>query len=344
MPLPKHSASPKPSTSKSQQPTVLAPHGRGRQGSGTLSQPAAQNPTTQESPMSELPQPGILNEVQKVQSAQHHAGEPNPPLPPLPPQFYFRPIFTVIKDKNTAKYYHPNVRYIFSDDDTDAITEAALRSLEAEHYYDAGTIEQTTQTRRKDGSGRKKAQPPASSPPERYVVVDLQPDAGPQQDAPSSTTDKLSSVDTPTVAAQQRTQGFRVAAANSMTPSWAVLDAQLSPAPTFDSSSTSSPQTQHEPSPVGGLMLKIEGTSGLGTSVTSGAGAGGTTSRQQEKQPPQRQTMEELLEQFHKRMEELRLVVEAGGLPSKEEHQDNERDNKDVKEKGREKQEETKNV
>lgn len=254
--------------------------------------------------------------------------------PPPTPQSSFRPIFTVIKDTNTSRYHHPDVRYIFSDDDTDAITDAALRSLQAEHYESEPT-EHTTPTRRKDGNNKKKQQTPVLEPPERYIVVDLQPATEPEQDAPSVATERPPNVESPSPAAvQQRNQDFKVVSANSMNPSWAVLDAKLSPAPTFDSSSNSPPSTQEERSPVGGLMLKIEGTSGFDISSVTGA-------RQQQTQLPQGRTMDEMLEQFHRRMEELRLVVDAGGQHSQDQQEDDDEKDKDETGKGKE-QEETK--
>src|SRR5699024_8371064 len=54
------------------------------------------------------------------------SGHPSIPSHPL------NPFFTLIEDANTGEYHHPTVHYIFSDDDTDILTEAAVRSLEAE--------------------------------------------------------------------------------------------------------------------------------------------------------------------------------------------------------------------
>ncbi|PWY77038.1 hypothetical protein BO70DRAFT_70977 [Aspergillus heteromorphus CBS 117.55] len=56
---------------------------------------------------------------------QHHNNHPDTQPP-------FQPFFTLIEDAHSSEYHHPTIHYIFSDDDTDIITEAALRTLESE--------------------------------------------------------------------------------------------------------------------------------------------------------------------------------------------------------------------
>ena len=298
---PKHIASSPPSASIVQ-PTSGNPTEHGSPGHHEAAIPSTQSPLRQEVPADEGPREETPHDAPTEDlTPQPHKDTQQP----LSPQSSFRPIFTVIKDTNTSRYHHPNVRYIFSDDDTDTITQAALRSLQLDQY-DAAPIEQTTPPRRKDDASSKKKPQTVPPPPERHIVVDLQPSTDREQDNPSITTEKPPNpeVPSPSTAPHYRATDLKVVSAHSMHPSWAVLDAKLSPAPTFDSSSNSPPNTQDEPSAVGELMLNIEGTSGFDM-----AGTGG---RQQRSDAPQQRTMEEMLEQFHKRMEELRLVVEAG--------------------------------
>lgn len=47
----------------------------------------------------------------------------------LPPQD-FKPFFTLIEDADTGDVHHPTVHYVFSDDDPDLLTSAALNGLE----------------------------------------------------------------------------------------------------------------------------------------------------------------------------------------------------------------------
>jgi hypothetical protein len=66
----------------------------------------------------------------------------------LPPPD-FRPFFTLIEDPETGEHHHPTVHYIFSDDDREILTSAALDSLDTQQEEE---IE------------------------ERYLMVDLGPD------------------------------------------------------------------------------------------------------------------------------------------------------------------------
>jgi hypothetical protein len=42
----------------------------------------------------------------------------------------FRPFFTLIEDPETGEHHHPTVHYIFSDDDPEILTNAALEALD----------------------------------------------------------------------------------------------------------------------------------------------------------------------------------------------------------------------
>jgi hypothetical protein len=66
---------------------------------------------------------------QDSQPEAETAYEEAPPEALLPPPD-FKPFFTFIEDPETGEYHHPSVHYVFSDDDQDIVTEAALRALE----------------------------------------------------------------------------------------------------------------------------------------------------------------------------------------------------------------------
>ncbi|EER23089.1 hypothetical protein D8B26_004394 [Coccidioides posadasii str. Silveira] len=107
----------------------------------------------------------------------------------------FRPFFTLIEDANTSKFYHPTVHYVFSDDDTSLITEAALRSLDQQqrppHPPSKGRSAQDP-----SGKGKKKAvaeeielsssashlytgklPPPIPEAQEHIIILDVEPTA-----------------------------------------------------------------------------------------------------------------------------------------------------------------------
>ncbi|RJE23764.1 hypothetical protein PHISCL_03904 [Aspergillus sclerotialis] len=248
----------------------------------------------------------------------------------------FQPFFTLIEDLHTSEYFHPTVHYIFSDDDTDIVTEAALRSLEDEHEPPKGTRGNTVNVRDqyrdeeggKGESGRSSPRKEALLPPsipgvrDNYIILDLDgPPSDPSQESgPETGTEKAEpSVEgrSPSTSPatqqpqpnpavhqtqpehkQQQTQRYTITSSQSLTPAWQVLQTDLLPAPTFET-------TNDTTEPVGGLMLKIRGTSGLPPTIPT---------REKEREGgSQNQRLEEMMEQFAKRMEELRGVIESGG-------------------------------
>ena len=140
------------------------------------------------------------------------------------------------------------MHYIFSDDDSDLITDAALRIHDTKlQSHDAIDPDSSNQ-------------PESSSPPpqDRYILLTL---------SPSLTA---------------------ISSARSMTPDWQVLNAEISSAPTLEGASGEEGK---------GMMLRIEGTEGakrLGREEAEALG------------------LEGLVEEFGRRMEELRKVAVAG--------------------------------
>ncbi|EER40092.1 conserved hypothetical protein [Histoplasma capsulatum H143] len=242
----------------------------------------------------------------------------------------FCPFFTVIQDAHSSEYHHPTVHYVFSDDDTDLITEAALRTLEAGQGNNSLQASGNTHLREAGGNEEARAYarvsslpPPINGMQEHYIVVDIQPS---QYDAVGNRPAESSNVNTrdpansreglehnvatspPATDAAQPQFPFTLASAHSLSPFWQILNTRLCTARTFDSS-TNSPTAasasanNRSSSPVGGLMLEIEGT--------SVARFNSSTHRYQQDQNHQHR-LEEMMEQFEKRMGELRQVIAAG--------------------------------
>lgn len=238
----------------------------------------------------------------------------------------FQPFFTLIQDAHTSDHHHPTVHYIFSDDDTDIVTEAALRSLEAQHEAVPGS-------RKADGRSTNPSHNPAEHhdndnsallpPPipgvrDNYIVLDVEPvtvpAAGTTPTDPCTTAPvtagaggtksmSTSPANPSTLAAQHPPPGpsvpqpqYRVTSAKSFSPTWQVLSSEMVPAPTFDNHDTSD-------APGHGLMLKIYGTAGIPGEVGK------------DKAP----RLEDMMDQFAKRMRELQMVIDAAEVAPTEE-------------------------
>ncbi|MCJ1365067.1 hypothetical protein MMC16_004186 [Acarospora aff. strigata] len=209
----------------------------------------------------------------------------------------FTPFFTLIQDINTHENHHPTIHYIFSDDDTDLITEAALRTLDASpppltsrsssllsnhhHHHDPHTNNDpnTNDEAENDAApshprdSQHALPPPRPGVTDRYILLDLS-----------------ASLDT-------------VLTARSMTADWQVLSTQVSNAPTWDGA-----EAEGEGNGKGagkGLMLRIEGTEGVMGNVKG--------KEVKEREGDRDRDMGELVGVFEKRMGELRRLVEGVG-------------------------------
>ncbi|KAF2753027.1 hypothetical protein EJ05DRAFT_230454 [Pseudovirgaria hyperparasitica] len=120
----------------------------------------------------------------------------------LPPA-NFAPFFTVIEDTATGEHYHPSVHYIFSDDDQEIITAAAMRELGYDDSHD--------EPQEDDRSDATITILPPTQPgvKERYLLLDISPD------------------------------GQTVAETQSMSRDWQVTDTDVCAAPTWDADSGS---------------------------------------------------------------------------------------------------------
>ncbi|KZF24208.1 hypothetical protein L228DRAFT_245108 [Xylona heveae TC161] len=236
---------------------------------------------------------------------QEQEPEPEPDQDTQPPRPNFTPVFTVITDAHTGEHYHPHVHYIFSDDTSDLITAASLRTLssaspirsplggasgdvgEAEggaptdQTYDEG-IEGNNPENVEESSSVSPLPPRNPAVDERYIVLDL------------------------------NGSGDGVSSAQSLSSAWAVSSAALTPAPTWDDppvaggsgvgggSAGGGAGEQQGASGTGnngGLMLKIEGTSGIDDqSLDRGE-----------------DELQDLVGLYERRLGELKRLVEAGG-------------------------------
>lgn len=251
--------------------------------------------------------------------------QPSSPAPQPQPQHQFQPFFTLIENAHSAEYLHPTVHYIFSDDDTDIVTEAALRSLEGEQDgKKAGTRDRDedrlyrgrneggdSQDESGQSSPRKESllPPPLPGVKDNYIILDVeetsvdrqrqpQPETAEPGPAGPGTRSLSTSPATQPPYPQPQQQPYKVTSAHSLTPSWQVLQTEIVPAPTFDSNSDTSEPVN------GAMMLKIRGTPGLPAGIP-GRERDGDRERGS-------QRLEEMMDQFAKRMGELRMVIEAG--------------------------------
>ncbi|KAI9768729.1 MAG: hypothetical protein M1840_004724 [Geoglossum simile] len=157
-------------------------------------------------------------------------GQPPYPSPSLEePRPLFLPFFTLVEDSTTAEHHHPAVHYIFSDDDTDLVTEASLCAVSRRSTGLSGSSSSLQQ----DSSGSSISALPAHKPgvKERYIVLDVGP------------------------------SGDTVVAAHSLTSDWQVLGVDVTNAPTWVAEDENAGGAAAGGN-VMGLMLRIEGTEG----------------------------------------------------------------------------------
>ncbi|RHZ53733.1 uncharacterized protein CDV56_105699 [Aspergillus thermomutatus] len=312
---------------------------RGFSGPKTLSRPQSfdRPPTAQR--VSHHPEQQTTYDV-AGETSSLHPGDDDRHETSSASQPSFQPFFTLIEDANTSEYYHPTVHYIFSDDDTDIVTEAALRALESEQDSSpdpskskAKSANNQPTMHQQEAAGNETARPEDDEPPspkkepllppptpgvrDNYIILDMElanpddakhPSSDPARGASTAgmTTISTSPAAQGTLLHQQSPpplhglpssqHQFNVISAHSLTPAWQVLSTQVIPAPTFDNNATG-----EQPSN-GGLMLKIHGTPGLPVTMFG-------KDRDKERGS---QRLEDMMEQFGKRLGELRQVIEAG--------------------------------
>lgn len=110
----------------------------------------------------------------------------------------FQPFFVLIENSLTSEHYHPSIYYIFADDDTEIITEAACQALaqdDAQHV---------TSEHEEDN----KLPAVSDDVREHYILLDVQPCEGGSR--------------------------YEVTKAHSLSARWQVTSALISNAPTID--------------------------------------------------------------------------------------------------------------
>ncbi|CAI7618450.1 unnamed protein product [Penicillium pancosmium] len=222
-------------------------------------------------------------------NAEPDQSSPNPP---------FQPFFTIIEDAH--------MHYIFSDDDTDIIKEAGFRSLEIQgitipaEKKEKEFEDDPDSPTDPDANEEDKSILPSATPGVRthYLLLDVEPFSAPTEqvtpDAKNMSTSPAgpgavtSPISPPAAnpAAVPHTQ-YRVTSAKSFSPTWQILNADLVPAPTFDSQDAND-------GPSHGMMLNIRGTGGL------------------PKDPRSKEDgLEALMGRFEKHMSELQAVIDS---------------------------------
>ncbi|KAI1104623.1 hypothetical protein F4804DRAFT_182767 [Jackrogersella minutella] len=210
-----------------------------------------------------------LEQPRMADASYHHDQDHYDPPP-------FAPIFTLVNNTSTRTTHHPHVRYIFSDDDPDLLTQALAE-------LDPGIEDSTSDPALRSN---------------RAMILDLAPDPR---------------------------GGYSVAWASSVSPSWAVLDTQLShiSPPSSDGGSNNGNDGVDNSGRADRLMLRIDGiessalgsegeTSGEASRQGSGiAGGSGSGSGQHDRERDS-EDYTHIVDKFERRMTTLRKLVEAG--------------------------------
>jgi len=124
---------------------------------------------------------------------------------------------------------------------------------------------------------------------EHYIVLDVHPQPQP---LPAQREDSS--------AIALTSYAYEVSSTHSLSAEWQVLRTNISAAPTIGDN----PALEDE-----GLMLRIEGRGNTpGDIVSAEKGKGKAVEAEKE-----RETMEEMIERFQKRLEDVRMVMDAGG-------------------------------
>lgn len=206
------------------------------------------------------------------------------------PRPAFNPFFTLVEDATTSEHYHPTVHYIFSDDDTDILTDAALRASSLFSYSKGLPPSPRNNSRplvSSDGGGGEASESRTSQPSARSSALL-------QVHEPNATEERYLVVDMgPT--------GDTVTSVRSFSPNWQALSAEVTKAPTWEQADDV-PKPKEEQA-AAGLMLRIEGVPSLDYGRNGHWDADGEHIGED--------GMVELIELFEKRMTTLRKVVEG---------------------------------
>ncbi|KAJ5974992.1 hypothetical protein N7481_008699 [Penicillium waksmanii] len=284
-------------------PSPFPSYGSGKEPEPPLPVESEHHPTTSQSYDEAGGGQGYL--AHEVENAEPDQSSPNPP---------FQPFFTIIEDAHSSSVHHPTVHYIFSDDDTDIIKEAGFRSLEiqgitipAEKKEKDFEDDPDSPTDPDPNEEDKSILPPAiPGVRTHYLLLDVEPFSAPTEQvtpdaknistSPAGPGTVTSPISPPAAnpAAVPHTQ-YRVTSAKSFSPTWQILNADLVPAPTFDSQDAND-------GPSHGMMLNIRGTGGV------------------PKDPRSKEDgLEALMGRFERHMSELQAVIDSAKVEEVEE-------------------------
>ncbi|KFY25033.1 hypothetical protein V491_01924 [Pseudogymnoascus sp. VKM F-3775] len=204
---------------------------------------------------------------------------PEPAMSSRPP---FAPFFTLVDDATTSTTHHPiNVRYIFSDDDDQDLTDDYLAALSGPSPNSSSITHSDSSNPSLASSSRHQQRGAHTGDPKepehRTIILDL--------DATGTT----------------------VTAAHSLSPSWQVLSASITKAPTWESGR---PTAEADDAEAGAarFMLRLEGTKGRDEGMRERV-------RGVWRENPRDVRAEDfgvLMEEFEKKMRVLKTVVDSG--------------------------------
>jgi hypothetical protein len=220
----------------------------------------------------------------------------------------FSPFFTLINDSGNGgggeekgETIHPRkIHYIFSDDDTsELLTNSLIHSLNPFH----STSSSLAASRELSSSQRESSS--SSSATFRNPLK-----AKDRREKERTVKEKKEREERVVIVDVDET-GTGVKSVSSLSSTWQVLNASISNAPTFDSSSEQDPQSQNLQER--GLMLRIEGisASSLATESTEFAGKEVRDGKEGGSAVLGEEEMSQLLEGFDLKMGVLRRIISA---------------------------------
>ncbi|KIV94704.1 hypothetical protein PV10_02443 [Exophiala mesophila] len=245
--------------------------------------------------------------------------------PPLPDSF--QPFFTLVQDTVTNQHFHPTVHYIFADDDSDLISEAACRSLEildpSQQLPPSKSGQSVLHGHGSDNGldehehGHLSPRLPPASPGvrEHYLILDVQPRSAPppgilpQQQSllqmhtqASQQSQSIQPSSSPAPTSIPAPAPFTIVKATSLSAEWQVLRTKITTAPTIGDDDQDD-----------GLMLMIQGRGNTpATLSTPGISGGNPADKAKEREADKdRESMEDLIEQFQRRMDETKQILDA---------------------------------
>jgi hypothetical protein len=211
----------------------------------------------------------------------------------------FQPFFTLIEDTLTHTHHHPTVHYIFADDDTDIVSEAACRSLAQDDPVMttatrlAGAVASLQQQELEVESDQEPSRLPPSTPGvrEHYLLLDVQP-----------------------IGSENTTTSYEVTRAHSLSAEWQVTSTAVSNAPTIDAVDNGGEGAD-------GLMLRIEGR---------GVIASDDDDDGKSKVSKEKETLDEMVHRFKTDLADIKRAIEAGGSLIDEQEEVGDRDRVDI--------------